>query len=167
MDFLKPARTEILAIEQTIAAAMVRLKDLRAFVEAGERLYGVPTAVLQEQSSKLEFLSANEMVQRLNSSASSARPFLVRRSSGANSKAKRIISCVEQALSNGNRMQSKELVDILLAANIELGGDPIANLSAYLSRSGLFVSERAKGGWSIIQSHKEENPIDAPTSIGS
>lgn len=80
-------------------------------------------------------------------------------------KTSRIIAITERELSGGRHMPSNDLVASLKEHGIDLGAKPIASLSAYLSKSGRFVSERAKGGWTLKeQSHKEEAPqgVDAP-----
>lgn len=168
MDILKPARDEILALEKTLADAQSRLKDLRAFVDAGERLYGVQaaaTAVLKSNESWPLPLAAPPQKPTWPASDDGKK----QPSPGAShSKASQIIALVESSLSGGRHMQSKELAGIVQGHGIDLGGDSIGSLSAYLSKSGRFVSERAKGGWALKQQrHKEEPPPDVGASAGA
>lgn len=55
---------------------------------------------------------------------------------------------------------TKELLSGMKAAGVEVGGsDELANLSAYLSKAGVFVHRRKLGGWFLKdQPQEEENP---------
>lgn len=168
MELLKPARDEILSIEKRIADAVARLKDLRAFVEAGERLYGAQGGEpsIQNSGEGLPLPSFVEGDLRPARYSASAKDAFVPVPS--QSKAQLIVARVELALEGGRHMQSKELVGLLKDFGVDLGADPISSLSAYLSKSGRFVSERAKGGWAIKnQPRKEAPPSDVGASAGA
>jgi hypothetical protein len=170
MDLLKPARDEIKSLEKTVADAMARLQDLRAFVETGERLYGQPTA--QKANLNLDHAWPSPQPGAGVVSPPEARPSEKRKYvlGSGQSKASQIVARVELALSlaNSGHMQAKELVGILQDHGIDLGADPISSLSAYLSKSGRFISERAKGGWAVKQqTHKEEPPSGVSAPAGA
>ena len=117
MDILKPARDEIKTLEKTVADATARLQDLRAFVEAGARLYGL-TSINSAPTTPTTRFKKTE--------TSRAKP------AAAQNKAAQIVAVVEAALSGGQHAPSKELAEILKQNHIDLGTDPISNLSAYL-----------------------------------
>lgn len=169
MDILKPARDEIILLEKSLSEMQSRLADLRAFVDAGDRLYGMqkkanaefklqgaPSAAAQLDAPRLEPVRPPE-----TQNASEA-------GRGNQSKASRIVAVVKSVLADGGHKRAKELVEILQSHGIELGSDPIGSLSAYMSKSGVFVSERAKGGWTLKSSaHKEKPPLDVGASTGA
>jgi hypothetical protein len=170
MDLLKSARDEIQSLEKTVSDALARLTDLRAFVEAGERLYGQPFV----RKSILHTAESWPLPQATDGGAKpseAAAPEKHKRAPSAiQGKAGQIVARVEWALglAESGHMQSKELVGVLQDHGIELGADPIGSLSAYLSKSGRFLSERAKGGWALKQpTHKEEPPPDVGASAGA
>jgi hypothetical protein len=164
MDILKPARDEIRSLEKTVADAMARLEDLRAFVQAGERLYGN----LEEAMPSLRRPAEWPLPQARHLTPRQKEVLDGVATAVAESKASRIVARAEWALSDGRHMQSKDLAGILIDHGIDLGKDPISTLSAYLSKSGRFVSERAKGGWALKpQAHKEAPPPDVAASAGA
>jgi hypothetical protein len=158
MDLLKPARDEIRLLEKTIADSMTRLNDLRAFVEAGDRLYGASSKL----KTTLKSAESSLLAQPLGSDATPSRTAAPEQYdlSPRASKASQIVARVEWALelAASGHMKSKELVGVLQDHGIDLGAKPIGSLSVYLSKSGRFVSERAKGGWALKQQPRKEEP---------
>lgn len=62
---------------------------------------------------------------------------------------------------------SSELLDKLNSAGVEVGGtDPLVNLSAYLSKSGLFVHKRKLGGWFLKEQYQDEEKKENPLPLG-
>ena len=62
----------------------------------------------------------------------------------------RVIGIVTSVLEDRKQHPTKELVEILLAAGIEIGGaDPVVSVSAILSRERLMFSSDRKNGWSL------------------
>lgn len=169
MDILKPARDEILSIEKLIAELQARLVDLRSFVDAGERLYGLRAkATIEIKSQDLQNVADQPRALALDFAPALEEAKLSSMGVGGPSKASRIVAVVKSVLAGGGHKQAKELVEILQSHDIELGADPIGSLSAYLSKSGVFVSERAKGGWTLKSSaHEEKPPLDVGASTGA
>ena len=81
----------------------------------------------------------------------------------------RILEAVAEIIRTQGPTTTRDLVDLITTRGIEIGGaDKNVSVSVILSRAKeTFKSDRAGGGWTLIQPHKEENPTDAPTSIGS
>ena len=65
-------------------------------------------------------------------------------------------------------MLSRQLVERLKARGVEVGGaDPAIGVSTILSRNDNFKSDRAAGGWVLVQPHNEAPPPGAPTPAGA
>jgi hypothetical protein len=165
MDVINQARKDIAALEQTVLQAQARLQELYAFLEVANRLFG---AVLPQSSlptkvvGPLADLSAPPSVRAIlpvspADNAGEAVPKV--------RKKDLVLAVVAQALADGGRMQTQELVDLVLKQGHQLTGNPVATLSVYVSRDGRFISERAKGGWRLLDGpNKEKAPqgVEAP-----
>ena len=79
-----------------------------------------------------------------------------------NSFKARVIAASETILDLWGQLRTPQLVELIQKEGIEFSAaDPVANLSAILSKSGKFVPDR-KNGWSLAK----KSPQDAPTSAG-
>lgn len=157
MDLLTKAKQELRDIDQRIAELLRRKNDLQAFVATGERLFGST----QSPSSLVEVAAAV---------AASTRGFaqaMVEHNAREKTKKAQILEVVESAIPPGTYKPVRELVELVQARGIDLGGDPISAVSVLLSRDDRFISERAKGGWTMIDPNKEETPRGAATPAGS
>lgn len=156
MDKYQQAVVELQGIEQQLAALVPlqkRRDQLRPFVEMGRALFDTRPASDGNADSR--------------NASSIAVPALT--SGKAGSAKAQIISAAKSIIEAEGPMQTKTLLDRIQASGIEVGGvDKTITVSVILSRAkDLFKSDRAAGGWKLIHPHKEENPVDAPTSTES
>ena len=81
----------------------------------------------------------------------------------------RILDAAEQFIqASGGAATTRALLTRLESLAIEVGGaDKVGGLSAILSRADHFKSDRAAGGWVLVQPHKKVTPPSAPTLAGS
>jgi hypothetical protein len=153
-EFIRQAEAELSDIDRKLAeviALQQRGEQLRALIALGRQLY------LGEQPAE------QRAVLTLTPS-----PALTHKAPKAVTQKERIIDACAAVLADAGASSTRGLLDRLAANGIEVGGaDKIAALSAILSRSDRFKSDRAAGGWVLDTSHKEETPPGAPTPAGS
>lgn len=153
MDLLASAESELSEIERKIAEMqplMQRRDQLRTFISVGRTLYASP----QGQSSMLPAAVSESLT-----------PAPVK----AGTQKARIIEAASSLIASHGPLQTKDLLRLVQEQGIDVGGaDKLVSMSVLMSRAKeLFKSDRAAGGWTLLHSHKEKNPADAPTSTGS
>lgn len=151
------ARHKIAAIDKAIAELAAERSDWKALLDAAERL-----------GPRLAVDDAGAMPAQAPR-ASTPRTALVdpgqHDATAKTTKKSQVLAIAASALDGNRYMQAKELADVVMAQGIDLGADPVQYVSVLLSRDGRFVSERAKGGWTMKTSpNNEEAPqgVDAP-----
>ena len=153
-EFIRQAEAELSEIDRKLAEIIVlqkRGEQLRHLIVLGRQLY------LGEQP--------NEHSMLLTSAPLIAVPHNHPKSG---TQKERIIDTCAGIISDAGASPTRILVERLAANGIEVGGaDKIAALSAILSRSERFESDRAAGGWVLSKSRKEETPTGAPTPEGA
>ena len=153
-EFIRQAEAELSEIDRKLAEIIVlqkRGEQLRHLIVLGRQLY------LGEQPYEQSMLltSAPSIAASQNQSKSGTQK-------------ERIIDACASILSEVGASPTRILVERLAANGIEVGGaDKIAALSAILSRSKRFESDRAAGGWVLSKSRKEEAPAGEPTPAGA
>ena len=156
MDLLASAETELADIERKIAEIqplMQRRDQLRMFISVGRTLYATP----QGQTSMLPAL------------VSDAPTSLYARARAGVTQKDRIIEAAAALIAVRGPMQTKDLVRQIQEQGIEVGGaDKLVSMSVLMSRAkDKFKSDRAAGGWVLLQSSKEATPPGAQTPAGS
>ena len=166
MDLIEQAKSDLERLVHELAQLQKDIVELRTFIDVGERRYGKNSSLL----------SASLLAQPSDHTASSpttSRRYIKMPMGAAGSaapkttKKSQVVALAMTALS-GVYMQAKEFGDLVLSRGIDLGEEPTSYVSVILSRDGRFKSERAKGGWTLIDPpHKEVTPQGAPTPEGS
>ena len=153
MDLLASAESELSEIERKIAdmQPLIQRRDqLRTFISVGRTLYASP----QGQFSMLPpAVSESRAPAPLKAGTQKAR----------------IIDAVASLIAERGPQQTKDLVRLVQEQGIEVGGaDKLVSMSVLMSRArDRFKSERANGGWVLLQPHKEATPPGASTPAGS
>ncbi len=157
MDLLVDAQNELEEIERKLADMLPlqqRREQLRQFINIGRVLYSPQTASHQPVRSMLT-------VEQNALPSPRAMP-------RTTTKQSRIANGAIAILEAGP-MTTRAIVARLegLGVNID-GKDKVADVSAVLSRDkARFKSDRAAGGWLLVQPHKEVPPPGAPTPAGA
>ena len=155
--FIAKAEAELAGIEKQLAgiALLQRRRDqLRTLIALGRQLY-------------LEEHPQSDMISPAPAMAPQAAVHPANSAKSGTQK-ERILDAIAGMVTATVGQSTRQLVDRLAAQGIEIGGsDKIGSLSAILSRSDLFKSDRAAGGWVLSTSHKEETPTGAPTPEGA
>ena len=167
MDLIEQARSDLERLTHELAQLQKDIAELRTFIDVGERRYGKNSSLLSES------LLAQPSDRTASPSPTTARRYIRMPANAAESatqkttKKSQVVALAMTAL-RGNYMQAKEFGDLVSSHGIDLGAEPTSYVSVILSRDGRFKSERAKGGWTFIDSpHKEVTPQGAPTPEGS
>jgi hypothetical protein len=164
MDEYKKAKDELRDIDSRIDALQRRKKVLQQFIDIGESLYG------DSNKTPGVALSGTGIAQATgigNFGVGASLDRLTQRDSQRDSAKARILAASEVYLDSHGPMSTRDLVDLLEANDIWIGGaDKVGTLSVLLSKSGLFVADRKKG-WSTASAHKEKTPQGAGTPAGS
>ena len=149
------ARNKISAIDKAIAELAAERSDWKALLDAAERL-GNRLAVDDDDAQQPPPRSSTPRVQLVKSDQQST--------TAKTTKKSQVLAIAASALDGNRYMQAKKLADVVSAQGIDLGNDPVQYVSVLLSRDGRFKSERALGGWALIeQTHKEV----APQGVGA
>ena len=153
MDLLASAESELAGIERKIAEMqplMQRRDQLRTFISVGRTLYASP----QGQASMLP--------------PAVSEPLAAVAMKTGTQKA-RIIEAAASLIAARGPLQTKDLLRLVQEQGIDVGGsDKLVSMSVLMSRArDHFKSDRAAGGWVLVQPHKEETPPGAPTPAGS
>lgn len=133
-------------------ATQARREQLRTFINMGRTLYAAP----EGQSSLIV------------ETVAPATPLAASNQKSDSQKA-RIADGAAALIAANGPMQTRAILEQLLARGIEIGGgNKIDTVSVALTRSrDRFKSDRSAGGWMLINTHKEETPSGAPTPAGS
>ena len=154
MDLLASAESELSEIERKIAEMqplMQRRDQLRTFISVGRTLYSVPVGQASVLPPAVSTLAAPTPA------------------TGGGTQKARIAQAVAALIATRGPMQTKELLRAVQEQGIEVGGaDKLVSMSVLLSRAkDIFKSDRAAGGWVLVQPHKEATPPSEPTLAGS
>jgi hypothetical protein len=141
MEFYSKATVELAEIESRLAELIPlqrRRDQLRAFIDAGKALY-----------------------ESSGNAALTARP----RQDTAKA---RILDGSERIIRQHGPKGSRELVELLEQEGVHIGGtEKLITVSTLLSRAkDRFQSDRAAGGWVLVNSHNEQTPQGADTPAG-
>jgi hypothetical protein len=158
MDILSAAEAELATIERKLAdmhQLALRRDQLRAFISIGRTLYAPPVGQAQ-----LPEVAAVAMEAPSCQVAELPRP---------ETKKRRIVDAAAALIAATGPMQTRDLIAKMEAQGIDLGGgNKVDTVSVALSRTkDRFKSDRAAGGWVLVQPHKEATPLGAPTPAGS
>ncbi len=157
MDILVSAQSELDDIERKLAGMLPlqqRREQLRQFINIGRVLYA-PQAAPQQP------LQSAPTAEQDALPSPQAMP-------GTRTKQSRIANGAIAILAAGP-MSTRAIVARLEALGVNIDGkDKVADVSAVLSRDkARFKSDRAAGGWLLVQPHKEVPPPGAPTPAGA
>lgn len=156
MDILAKAEHELTELSFQIAAMQQRQEALRSFIAIGRNLFGGSDVTPQDAPQTSGALAATMPMPLL--------------SAGRQPSIKdHILALAQQAIEESGPQPTRALVDYIEGRGVVIGSaDKILAVSAILSRAkGKFKSDRAAGGWTLVDGGKEETPQGAPTPAGS
>lgn len=153
-ELIDQAEAELAGIEQKLAAVAPlhqRRDQLRTWIQLTRQVYPnlAPTAE-----------RAPDLAPQFAPGASHPSRLITQK--------KRVAAAAAEIILAEGPMLSRQLVERLKARGVDVGGaDPASGVSSILSRNDMFKSDRAAGGWVLVQSHKEVTPPGAPTPAWS
>lgn len=154
MDVLSRAKNDLAEIERKLSELVPmqqRRDQLRTFISMAGNLFGesAQSSLLPQEPLR------NEPPSAVVAKAGSAKA--------------KILDAVTAIIESEGPMQTRLLVDRLLAQGVEIGGaDKFVTISVLMSRArDKFKSDRAGGGWMLLSAHKEQPPqsVDAPAGV--
>jgi hypothetical protein len=148
-DLLQSAETELAEIDRKLAELVplqARREQLRSFLSLANSLFSVTVKQPAPEPQYVPFTFAAHV----------------------SSQKERIAVAAAEVIATSGPMGSRRMVQLIEAKGVIIGGaDKVGSLSAVLSRDDRFKSNRAAGGWVLVQSRKEETPTGAPTPVGA
>lgn len=167
---IEQAEAELADIEQQLAAVeplRPRREQLRSWLSLTRQVYpnAVPAAL---QASALPVPAAWAKAPAQAQLLPPAPAYTTMRVRRSETQKDRVASAAMEIIMAEGPMLSRQIVERLKARGVEVGGADVASVvSSILSRNEMFKSDRAAGGWVLIQPHKEVTPPSAPTLAGS
>lgn len=153
-DFYAQAATELAEIDGQIATLEKRRIVLRQFVDLGQKLYAshasadlrVPMPMLEASVSSTPMAAKTPREQSLKA---------------------RVKALSKRAIQERGPQSTVALVEYIESSGVSVTGvHKPTTVSVILSRGDEFKNVRGVG-WTLVESHKEQNPQDVAASAGS
>ena len=154
-DLLSEAQRELDAVERKLAELALlqnRRDQLKTFISLGRNLFAASET---QPPTKPAVLHIAVPVQES----------LYAFRAASLSKKDRIAAAAAEIITKNGPKPTRDLLPLIEASGVLIGGgDKLQALSAVLSRDDRFKTDRAAGGWVLLQPHKEEPPqgVSAP-----
>lgn len=170
-EFLNQAKRELSEMEQALQSVLVELRELNRrrhtmtrqiealstyisaaepveqLVDPGQELAPMVSLAASSDVARQRGSEPSQVVRRV---VMDGRIVRIRSNLSARSLKERVIDVVTSVLEDGKQHHTKELVEVLSAAGIVIGGaDPVVSVSAILSRERHMFSSDRKNGWSL------------------
>ena len=159
MDLIAKAEHELTELSRQIAAMQQRQDALKSFIAIGRSL------VEDDEQTAAPAPWLNAATPAVSGIVTTPPGFFDR----PPSIKQHVLKLAEETISKTGPQSTRALVEHLERHGISVGGaDKVLAVSTILSRAkGRFKSDRAAGGWTLVDGEKEETPQGASTPAGS